>query len=162
MAGVSFDKAQAALPAFCMALMQNVPAEEQNDVGDAVKILQASNMDDQTKAKNLGLVLMKVVGQKVLLTAVENLAPQIKTTTSVIIEPPALSVKVGMTEQLRAHCRDSTGTETTGKNVSWTSAHPPIATVGVDGRVRGVAAGSTSITATADGSSDSIAVAVTA
>jgi Bacterial Ig-like domain (group 2) len=162
MAGVSFDKAQAALPAFCMALMQNVPAEEQNDVGDAVKILQVSNMDDQTKAKNLGLVLMKVVGQKVLLTAVENLAAQIKTTTSVTIEPPALSVKVGISEQLRAHCRDSTGIETAGKGVTWTSAHPPIAAVGADGRVRGVTTGSTSITATVDGSSDTIAVVVTA
>jgi hypothetical protein len=161
MAGVSFDKAQAALPAFCMALMQNVPAEEQNDVGDAVKILQVSNMDDQTKAKNLGLVLMKVVGQQVLLTAVENLAAQIKTTTSVSIEPAGLTMKVGVTEQLRAHCRDSTGIETIGKDVTWTSAHPPIAMVGVDGRVRGVATGSTSITATVDGSFDTISVVVT-
>jgi hypothetical protein len=31
MAGVSFDAAKAALPAFCLALMQNVPAEEQQD-----------------------------------------------------------------------------------------------------------------------------------
>src|ERR1044071_9380997 len=72
MSGVSFQAAQAALPAFCMQLMQNVPADEQNEVGDAVKILQSSAMDDQTKAKNLGLLLMNVVGEKVLLTAVAN------------------------------------------------------------------------------------------
>ena len=87
------------------------------------------------------------------LTAVQNLAAQIKTTVSVTIEPQVLAMKVGASEQLRAHCRDSAGVETTGKGGAW---------VGADGRVRGLAAGSTSITATADGASDTMAVEVTA
>jgi hypothetical protein len=160
MAGVSFQAAQAALPAFCMALMQNVPADEQNDIGDAVKILQTSSMDDQTKAKNLGLLLMNVVGEKVLLTAVTNLAAQIKTAISVVIDPQNLTIGQGTSFALTALCRDSSGAEIKGRLVTWTSAHPAIAAIGADGRVRGVAAGSTSITATADGASDAVPVTV--
>lgn len=162
MAGVSFQAAQAALPAFCMALMQNVPAEEQQSIGDAVKILHSSAMDDQTKAKNLGLLLMNVVGEKVLLTAVANLAAQIKTTVSVAIEPPSVAAPVGAAAALTARCRDSAGTVIEGRLVEWSSAHPAIATVSADGRVRGVAAGNTNITAKADAASDTIAVVITA
>jgi hypothetical protein len=161
MSGVSFQAAQAALPAFCMQLMQNVPADEQNEVGDAVKILQSSAMDDQTKAKNLGLLLMNVVGEKVLLTAVANLAAQIKTAFSVTIDPRNVSVAAGSSVPLKATCRDSTGAEIAGKLVTWSSAQAPVAAVGPDGRVRGVAAGSTVVSATADGVSDAVTVTVT-
>lgn len=161
MSGVSFQAAQAALPAFCMALMQNVPADEQQELGDAVKILQTSAMDDQTKAKNLGLLLMNVVGEKVLLTAVNNLAAQIKTALSLTIDPPHVSVAAGSSVPLKAICRDSTGAEIPGKIVTWSSAHAPIAAVAPDGRVRGVAAGTTIVSATVDGISDAVGVTVT-
>lgn len=162
MSGVSFTAAQAALPAFCMALMQNVPAEEQQDIGDAVKMLIASDMDEQTKAKNLGLLLMNVVGEKVLLTAIENLAAQIKTVLSVTIEQSAMSLKAGDSTALTAVCRDSAGTPIPARQVVWTSADPSVAAVSADGRVRALTAGATTaISATADTASDRIVVTVT-
>jgi hypothetical protein len=161
MAGVSFEAAQEALPAFCMALMQNVSPDEQQKASEAIQLLEASAMDDTTKAKNLGLILMNVVGEKVLLTAVSNLAAQIKRVVSVTIEPPRGTVQVGEAFPLAAKCRDSAGSVIVGRGVAWTSADVNVATVGVDGRVRGVAAGRTRIAAAADDAVDTIAVEVT-
>jgi hypothetical protein len=77
MKDVSFQKAQSALPAYCFALMQNVPGDEQKRFGDQVNALARDAMDDRIKASNLGLALMNVVGQAVLEQAVTNLLPHI-------------------------------------------------------------------------------------
>ncbi len=78
MKDVSFQKAQSALPAYCFALMQNVPGDEQKRFGDQVNALARDTMDDRVKASNLGLALMNVVGQAVLEQAVANLLAHIK------------------------------------------------------------------------------------
>jgi hypothetical protein len=74
---VSFDKAKAALPAYCFALMQNVSAEEQSQFGRLVNGLQAAEMDSSIKSLNLGLALMNLVGEPVLEAAVKTLGPKI-------------------------------------------------------------------------------------
>jgi hypothetical protein len=78
MENVSFQKAQSALPAYCFALMQNVPGEEQRRFADQISALARDAMDDRVKTGNLGLALMNVVGERVLRQAVNNLAPFIK------------------------------------------------------------------------------------
>jgi hypothetical protein len=82
MTDISFQKAQSALPAYCFALMQNVPGEEQRRFGDQINALARDPMDDRVKASNLGLALMNVVGQRVLEQAVSNLKKFIK------VDPP--------------------------------------------------------------------------
>ncbi len=77
MANVSFAKAYDALPAFCLALMQNVPAEEQADLAVQIKALQGGGMDDALRSLNLGLALMNVIGADVLRTAVTTLGSRI-------------------------------------------------------------------------------------
>jgi len=79
MDNISFQKAQSALPAYCFALMQNVPGEEQKRFADQISALARDTMDDHVKTSNLGLALMNVVGESVLRQAVENLTPFIKT-----------------------------------------------------------------------------------
>ncbi len=78
MQDVSFDKACEALPAFCFALMQNVPADEQQQFAQQIAALASSSMDDRVKGLNLGLALMNVVGEPVLEAAVETLGDDIK------------------------------------------------------------------------------------
>lgn len=79
MSGVSFEKAQIALPTYCFALMQNVTQQEQEAVADRiVGKLKTANMPDSTKALALGLALMNVVGDGVLLEAVRSLGDDIK------------------------------------------------------------------------------------
>lgn len=80
MEGVSFEKAQTSLPAYCFALMQNVTQEEQAAVADQVVAkLKVANMPDATRGLALGLALMNIVGEGVLIAAVKSLGDEIKT-----------------------------------------------------------------------------------
>jgi mRNA-degrading endonuclease toxin of MazEF toxin-antitoxin module len=78
MVHVSFAKSRLALPALCLALLQNVPAEDQRDLRTAVDALAASEMTDTQKALNLGLLLMNVAGSEVLDAAVKTLREEIR------------------------------------------------------------------------------------
>jgi hypothetical protein len=73
MQDVSFAKAHVALPTFCLALMQNVNADDQADLGRDIEALRGSAADDRAKVLALGLALMNVVGPTVLRSAVESL-----------------------------------------------------------------------------------------
>lgn len=78
MTGVEFQKAAAALPAFCFGLMQNVSSQEVRDLSSTVAELRRSEMDDLSKTYSLGLALMNIVGERVLRQAVDTLGGQIK------------------------------------------------------------------------------------
>ena len=79
MAGVTFSKAAVALPTICLALMQNLPKEDQEQLGRQIQALQAPAVsDDGVKALALGLYLMNVVGRDVLAAAVASLGSKIK------------------------------------------------------------------------------------
>jgi hypothetical protein len=81
MTDLSFDKAYQSLPAFSLALMQNLPADRQAELGRQVDALRAAAMPDQAKLLNLGLLLMNEVGPDVLGSAVTGLGDSIKLTT---------------------------------------------------------------------------------
>lgn len=79
MKGISFEKAKTALPVFCFSLMQNVDQAEQQRVGTQVNDLAAmTTMDDQMKAFSLGLILINIVGEDVLRSAIEQAGEQLK------------------------------------------------------------------------------------
>ncbi|MGG7575548.1 hypothetical protein [Streptomyces sirii] len=78
MRGVQFTKARIALPAFCLALLQNLPDQEQQDLGVAVEALAGSEMTDTQKSYALGLLLINVVGPDVLQSAVTALDREIR------------------------------------------------------------------------------------
>jgi hypothetical protein len=77
MSGVSFVKAKDALPAYCIALMQDVSEADQTLLGQNVKALDGSSADDKMKALILGLLLINIVGDNVLEQAVADLRPSI-------------------------------------------------------------------------------------
>jgi hypothetical protein len=151
MAGVSFTRAQTALPAFCLALMQNVPADEQNAVATATKALIGSKeLDDDTKIRNLGLTLMNVVGEKVLQTAVTYLAETIlKTEKITILDVPA-SMQAGTTVYATAACTARKGLALPMRRVTWSSDNATFATISAGGQINALAKGSTVIRATSD------------
>jgi hypothetical protein len=78
MVGVSFTRAKLALPLHCLALMQNVSAEEQNQLNQAIASVDTAAMSDEVKAYNLGLLLMTLVGEDVLKEAISALGPMIQ------------------------------------------------------------------------------------
>lgn len=79
MEGVSFAKSQAALPAVCLVLMQNLPREEQEALAAEVLNLRGNTLiDEAAKSLSLGLVLTKYVGEEVLAAAVRSLGKLIR------------------------------------------------------------------------------------
>jgi trimeric autotransporter adhesin len=81
---------------------------------------------------------------------------------SVDVSPETATVTVGGTAQFTATPRDQAGTALTGRSISWTTGNPLIATVDAEGRVTGLAPGSTSVTATSEGQSGSATITVEA
>jgi hypothetical protein len=77
MKGVSFKEAHEALPTYCLALMQNLPAEDQEALARSVAALERSDLDDDVKALALGIELMNMVGPDVLEVAVRTLGSRI-------------------------------------------------------------------------------------
>src|SRR6185437_5951623 len=65
------------------------------------------------------------------------------------------------TSQFFAEAKDANGNVLTGRMISWTSSAPSVATIAQDGRLSGVAAGTTTITATSEGISASAVITVT-
>lgn len=150
MAGVSFDRAYSALPAFTLQLMQNVSAEEQAAVGTALKSLKGSaELDNDTKVKNLGLTLMNLVGENVLVGAVEKFGQQLQKTVKVTITSPLPPLQVGDTAELTADCEDRNA-PIPGRMPTWTSDDPSVATVTATGQLVAVTLGRTIVRARSD------------
>src|SRR2546425_1891233 len=79
----------------------------------------------------------------------------------VTVSPSPASVLVGGTMQLTAKTEDAAGNVLTGRAVTWASSNTVVATVSATGLVTGVAVGSATITATAEGKNGTAAVTVT-
>jgi len=78
MKDVDYSKARPALPAFCLALMRNVPDEEQRRLAKALEVLDQGDVTPSIRSRLLGLVLMNVVGEDVLKQAVDSLGAEIR------------------------------------------------------------------------------------
>jgi uncharacterized protein YjdB len=79
---------------------------------------------------------------------------------SVTVSPASATIGVGGTRQLSAITKDSAGNTLTGRVVTWSSSNTAAATVSAAGLVRGVAAGSATITATSEGKTGASAITV--
>ena len=78
MSDVSFEKSHEALPTYCLALMQNLPEEDQHLLGEKVAALREASMEDRAKALALGLAVIDAMGEDVLASAVESLGEDIR------------------------------------------------------------------------------------
>jgi hypothetical protein len=83
MKDVSYDKASELLPAYCLALMQNLSEEEQKALGLDIASIDKTEISDETAANRqksvlLGLKLLKVIGTDLLQQAVKSLGDDIK------------------------------------------------------------------------------------
>src|SRR6266699_1864849 len=107
---------------------------------------------------NLGLYA-KVGGAAVCNRSVSARTPPTPApVASVAVSPATASPQVGQTAQLSATPKDSAGAALTGRTVTWTSGNTGMVTVSSSGLVKGVAAGTATITATSEGKAGSAAV----
>ena len=79
---------------------------------------------------------------------------------AVTVTPAAVSLAVGDTATLSATLTDSSGSALFGRAITWSSSDPTVATVLVTGFVRGITAGTATITATSEGHSGTAVVTV--
>ncbi len=80
---------------------------------------------------------------------------------SVAVAPATASLQVGQTVQLTATPKDSAGSALTGRPVTWTSSNASVATVSGGGLVKGIVAGTATITAMSEGKTGTAAATVT-
>ena len=92
-------------------------------------------------------------------TATVTVSP--KPVSSVIVSPSQSTVVVGETTQLTAQVTDELGNVLSGRQITFSSGTPSVATVSASGVVTGVTAGATTITATSEGKSGTATVTVT-
>ena len=150
MEGISFDRASEALSAFCFALMQNVSPDEQKAAGDAIKALKGSSIDNETKVKNLGLLLLNVVGDKVLYSAVGQLAREIRKTARVTISNVISPMAAGDVGEAQAACDDTLGNPLPGRRVEWKIDDPSVVEVTAEGHLTAKKTGQTTLRAKSD------------
>jgi endo-1,4-beta-xylanase len=79
---------------------------------------------------------------------------------SISVDPGSSALIPQQTVQLSATARNAAGEALTGRAFSWSSGSPSVATVSASGQVTGVAAGTTTITATSEGKSGTATVTV--
>lgn len=80
--------------------------------------------------------------------------------TTVVVSAPSNTVATDRTLQLAVVLRDERGGSLSGRTVTWSSSAPAVAVVDGNGLVTGLSTGSTTITATSEGRSGSITLAV--
>lgn len=135
MKDVSFTKSHAALSAFCLTLLQNASPQDQQKLRDAVNALQQrKDMTDSQKAKNLGLLLMNLVGPQVLRSAVDVLRDEIQVRDPDSLTPQkaegtasgeikAKRVNQGTSRQLRRKGGSSPTPKTNGEKIESATTH---------------------------------------
>ena len=79
---------------------------------------------------------------------------------TVTVTPASANLAVGQTVQLTATPKDANGNTLTGRTITWATSNASVATVTTSGSVKGVTAGSATITATSEGQSGSSAISV--
>lgn len=82
MADVSFEEAKVPLPLSCIALMQNMPPDEQAELNEDVgRLDRAEIVNPEIKSYLLGAALLTYVGDEVLQAAVKMLDDEIQGST---------------------------------------------------------------------------------
>ena len=89
-------------------------------------------------------------------------APSTAPVASVAVAPGSLTVVIGRSQQLVATLKDAKGNVLRGRQVTWTSSAPTVASVTSTGLVTAVALGTATITATSEGKTGSAAISVVA
>ena len=126
-----------------------------------------SSNDLIASISSTGLVTSQSLGSATITATVEGKAGTASIVVSpvpvatVTVSPASSSMIVGGTVQLSAVTKDANGGALAGRAITWSSGDQTIATVTADGVVTAKAAGSVSITATAEGKSAASSITVT-
>ncbi len=108
----------------------------------------------------LTMVLAAIAASSSQSCSNESTGPGSTAVASVAVTPAAMTIGPTDTLQLVAVAKDAAGNTLTGQTITWSSSTPTHATVSARGLVTGVAEGSATITATAEGKTGQSAITV--
>lgn len=100
MAGLSFDKALIALPAYCLALMQNLSREDQTKLAESLVTLKNTDAPEAVKLRILAVHLLNAVGPTALEAAIKSLGDELRTSPA-----PKFGTPSPLKEQSAANAR---------------------------------------------------------
>src|SRR5690606_34549699 len=109
-----------------------------------------------------GVVTAVATGQTSVTATVEGKQASASVTVglepvgTVTVSPPPEQLFVGSTHQLTATVRAANGSELEGRQVTWSTSDPQIATVNATGLVKAEAAGEATVTASSGGKSGTV------
>ena len=147
----------------------SLKAVVRNRVGHLLDLAVTWHSSDPTVATVSGGTVKGLKAGTTLVTATvdgvsDTATAQVTTLTapvdSIIVAPSAASVVVGQSLLLAARPVDTAGTALTNRAITWTTSNAAIAKVASDGRLTGMAAGTATVKATAEGVSSTVAVTV--
>lgn len=101
----------------------------------------------------IATTVASAVTRRRLVRVVNPEVPETPVPSSITISPSPFGIAEGQSVQLSATVLDQFGEPMTGQTVTWSSSSPSVATVDTDGLVSGVAAGTTTISASVTGAS---------
>jgi acid phosphatase type 7 len=132
-----------------------------NEAGDELDRPVSWTTSNQTVASvtPAGRVTAGSAGQATITATVEGKADAAQITVrvpavpvaSVTVTPSSATVETGRTVQLTATVGDASGNTLSGRQVTWVSSNPALASVSTSGLVSGTAAGRVTISATSEG-----------
>ena len=110
-------------------------------------------------ALSAGSALIAVSAQGKSATSTVTVTP--REVASVVVTPPTLSMRVGLTTPLQVQTLDADGASLSGRVVTWQSSNSAVATVSSQGSVTALAVGAATISATSEGRTGQVAITVT-
>lgn len=122
---------------------------------------QVATVDQNGKVSGVTAGKANITGTIEGKTATATVTVTIVPVSAVTISPTSAALDAGQSTSLTATATDANGNALTGRTITWASASSSIATVTAAGVVTGVAAGTTTISATAEGKTGSAQVVVT-
>ncbi len=167
---VSISPATATLQVGGTVQLSAVTRDANNNILTGRLISWSSSNANLDTVSTLGLVTAIAAGTAQITASSEGQtasasvvsAPAPVPVASVSVSPATATLPVGGAVQLSAVTRDASNNVLTGRAISWSSANSSMASIGSNGLVTAVGAGTTSVTATSEGKSGSASVTVTA
>ena len=142
--GSAFDAADAPLPGRVFAWSSATPAIATVSTLGVVRGMAAGTVT--------------ITGTSEGKSATATITVIVPPVASVTVTPNPATVGLGDSLQLSATLKDGSGNVLTGRTVTWQSSNPVVASVSTSGKVRALAAGDVTITATSEGKNGTAAI----
>jgi uncharacterized protein YjdB len=143
------------------------PLDVNGTVVDARNVAWSSSNTTIAIVSSTGVVTAMAPGEARISASVQGksatatITVTARVVASVVVTPPTISMRVGVSTPLQAQTLDAEGVPLTNRVVAWTTSDAAVAIVNAQGSVTAVSPGAATISATSEGKTGQAAVTVT-